>query len=227
MDEPMQGAVQRGEVRAGPAVAGSGRDRPDQGPGTDRGPGPGRGLPPRQWGHGRHGEGGRRGAMVIRIPQGPTYGWRRSGRWQRLAIGAGKADLLRVTAAQGLLKSSVQVTVQQDLPAQSAVLLSVIGGFLALRELQPRSTPAPRSAGSSPPAPDSGVDVTSRVDRRSSRRARTRRGPAACLDQVVGGSRRPDHGVWGTSKAALSRYDGTLVPVSRKRGQPVNEGDTS
>jgi hypothetical protein len=27
MDEPMQGAVQRGEVRAGPAVAGSGRDR--------------------------------------------------------------------------------------------------------------------------------------------------------------------------------------------------------
>jgi hypothetical protein len=70
MDEPMQGAVQRGEVRAGPAVAGSGRDRPDQGPGTDRGPGPGRGLPPRQWGHGRHGEGGRRGAMVIRIPRG-------------------------------------------------------------------------------------------------------------------------------------------------------------
>jgi hypothetical protein len=81
-------------------------------------------------------EGGPRGAMVIRIPQGPAYGWRRRGRWQRWAIGAGQADLLRVTAAQGLLKSWVQVTVQQDLPAQAAVLLSVIGGFLALRELQ-------------------------------------------------------------------------------------------
>jgi hypothetical protein len=81
-------------------------------------------------------EGGRRGAMVIRIPQGPAYVWRRSGRWQRWAIGAGQDDLLRVTAAQGFLKSWVQVTVYQDLPEQAAVLLSVIGGFLALRELQ-------------------------------------------------------------------------------------------
>jgi hypothetical protein len=81
-------------------------------------------------------EGSRRGAMVIRIPQGPAYGWRRSGRWQRWAIGAGQDDLLRVTAAQGFLKSWVQVTVQQDLPAQAAVLLSMVGGFLALRELQ-------------------------------------------------------------------------------------------
>jgi hypothetical protein len=81
-------------------------------------------------------EGGRRRAMVIRIPHGPAFGWRRSGRWQGWAIGAGEVDLLGVTAAQGLLKSWVQVTVQQDLPAQAAVLLSVIGGFLALRELQ-------------------------------------------------------------------------------------------
>jgi hypothetical protein len=81
-------------------------------------------------------EGGRRGAMVIRIPQGPTYGWRRSGRWQRWTTGAGQDDLLRFTAAQGFLKSWVQITVQQDLPEQTAVLLSVIGGFLALRELQ-------------------------------------------------------------------------------------------
>ena len=81
-------------------------------------------------------EGGRRGAMAIRIPQGPAYGWRRSGRWQRWTIGVGQADLLGVTAAQGFLKSWVQITVQQDLPAQAAALLSMIGGFLALRELQ-------------------------------------------------------------------------------------------
>jgi hypothetical protein len=81
-------------------------------------------------------KGGRLGAVVIRIPQGPTYGWRRSGPWHRWTIGFGQADLLGVTAAQGLLRSWVRITVQQDLPEQAAVLLSVVGGFLALRELQ-------------------------------------------------------------------------------------------
>jgi hypothetical protein len=80
-------------------------------------------------------EGGRRGAMAIRTLQRP-YGWHRSGRWNGWAIGAGEADLLRFTATQGFLKSGVRITVQQDLPEQAAVLLSVIGGFLALRELQ-------------------------------------------------------------------------------------------
>jgi hypothetical protein len=81
-------------------------------------------------------ESGRRRAMVIRTAQGPPLAWRRSGRWHRWMIGVGQADLLGVTAAQGFLKSWVQITVQQDLPEQAAVLLSVIGGFLALRELQ-------------------------------------------------------------------------------------------
>jgi hypothetical protein len=81
-------------------------------------------------------EGDRRRVMVIRTAQGPVYGWRRSGRWQRWTIEVGQADLLRFTAAQGLLKSWVQITAQQDLPEPAAVLLSLIGGFLALRELQ-------------------------------------------------------------------------------------------
>ncbi|MET0478168.1 MAG: hypothetical protein ABW222_09465 [Actinomycetota bacterium] len=81
-------------------------------------------------------EGGSRGTMVIRTAQGPAYGWRRSGRGHRWTIGVGQADLLRLTAAQGFLKSWVQISVQQDLPGEAAVLLSVIGGFLALRELQ-------------------------------------------------------------------------------------------
>jgi hypothetical protein len=82
-------------------------------------------------------EGGRRGTMVIGTAQGPAYGWRRSGRWQRRwTIAAGEADLLGFTAAQGFLTSWVQITVQQDLPEQAAVLLCLIGGFLALRELQ-------------------------------------------------------------------------------------------
>jgi hypothetical protein len=81
-------------------------------------------------------EGGSRGTMVIRTAQGPAYGWRRSGRGHRWTIGVGQADLLRLTAAQGFLKSWVQISVQQDLPGEAAVLLSVIGGFLALCELQ-------------------------------------------------------------------------------------------
>jgi hypothetical protein len=81
-------------------------------------------------------ERGRRGTMVIRTAQGPAYGWRRSGRWHRWTIGVGEADLLGFAAAQGFLKSWVQITAQQDLPEPVAVLLSVIGGFLALRELQ-------------------------------------------------------------------------------------------
>ena len=80
---------------------------------------------------------GRGGTMVIRTPQGPAHSWRRRGRWQRRwTIGVGEADLLGFTAAQGFLKSWVQITAQQDLPEPVAVLLSVIGGFLALPELQ-------------------------------------------------------------------------------------------
>ena len=82
-------------------------------------------------------EGSRRGTMVIRTAQGPAYRWRRSGRWQRRwTIGVGEVDLMGLTAAQGFLTSWVQITIQQDLPEQAAVLLSVIGGFLVLRELQ-------------------------------------------------------------------------------------------
>jgi hypothetical protein len=82
-------------------------------------------------------EPGRGRTMVIRTTQGPALGWRRSGRWQRRwTIGAGEADLLHLTAAQGFLKSWVQITARQDLPEPAAVLVSVLGGFLALRDLQ-------------------------------------------------------------------------------------------
>jgi hypothetical protein len=79
---------------------------------------------------------GRGRTMVIRTLQRPAYGWRRSGRWNGWTIGVGETDLLRFTAAQGFLTSWVQITVEQDLPEPVALLLSLIGGFLALRELQ-------------------------------------------------------------------------------------------
>jgi hypothetical protein len=49
---------------------------------------------------------------------------------------AGEAELLRFTGAQGLLRSSVRITAHQDLPGPAGMVLCVIGGFLALRELQ-------------------------------------------------------------------------------------------
>ena len=73
---------------------------------------------------------------MIRTPQAPAQNWRRRGRWRRWTIGVGETDLLRFTAAQEFLTSWVQITVEQDLPEPVAVLLSLIGGFLALRELQ-------------------------------------------------------------------------------------------
>jgi hypothetical protein len=41
-----------------------------------------------------------------------------------------------VTAAHRLLEASVLITAQRSLPEPTAVLLSLLGGFLALRSLQ-------------------------------------------------------------------------------------------
>jgi hypothetical protein len=77
-----------------------------------------------------------RGAAVIRTVQGPALGWRRTGQRRGWAIDDGEATLLRVAAVQGLLRSSVRITAQQKIPEQTAVLLCLIGAFLALRSLQ-------------------------------------------------------------------------------------------
>jgi hypothetical protein len=78
----------------------------------------------------------RMGAAVIRTVQGPALEWRRSGRWHRWAIEDGEAALLRFAAVQGLLRSSVRIMVQHEIPERTAVLLCLIGGFLALRKRQ-------------------------------------------------------------------------------------------
>jgi hypothetical protein len=51
-------------------------------------------------------------------------------------IGSGETNLLSLTAVQGLMKSSVRITAQQDIPEPAGMLLCLIGGFLALQELQ-------------------------------------------------------------------------------------------
>jgi hypothetical protein len=78
---------------------------------------------------------GRGGARLIRTGGSTTTGWRRTG-WHRWAIRSGDGDLLGFTVVQGLLRSSVRVTAHQDLPEPDGMLFCLIGGFLALRELQ-------------------------------------------------------------------------------------------
>jgi hypothetical protein len=75
------------------------------------------------------------GVAVIRTVQGPMLRWRRVGRWHRWAMEDGEVALLRFVAAHGLLRSSVRITAQRDIPEPTAVLLCLIGGFLALRAL--------------------------------------------------------------------------------------------
>jgi hypothetical protein len=58
------------------------------------------------------------------------------GRWHRWAIEGGDGVLLDFTAHQGLIRSSVRITARQELPEPDGLLLCVIGGFLALRNLQ-------------------------------------------------------------------------------------------
>lgn len=49
---------------------------------------------------------------------------------------ARRRPLLRVAATQELLRASLRITVQQAMPERSVELLCLLGGFLALRELQ-------------------------------------------------------------------------------------------
>jgi hypothetical protein len=77
-----------------------------------------------------------RGPAVVRVAGAPALGWRRAGPGHRWVVDGDGGDLLRVAATQGLLRASVRITVQRAMPGRSAELLCLLGGFLALRELQ-------------------------------------------------------------------------------------------
>jgi len=76
------------------------------------------------------------GAAVIHLADGPALRWRRAGRRNRWAIDDGGASLLQFSAAHGLLRSSVRITLHRELSEPVAVLLCLVGGFLSLRSLQ-------------------------------------------------------------------------------------------
>lgn len=76
------------------------------------------------------------GGAVIRAVEGRPLRWERTGRGNRWALSEGEAVLLSFAASQGLLKSSVRIAVDRVMPEEAVVLLCLIGGFLALEELQ-------------------------------------------------------------------------------------------
>ena len=77
-----------------------------------------------------------RGGSVIHTTGGQALRWERTARRNHWAIREHGQTLLVIAASQGLLRSSVQISVEQTMPEQTAVLLSLIAGYLALSELQ-------------------------------------------------------------------------------------------
>src|SRR5215469_9914206 len=77
-----------------------------------------------------------RGGSVIHTVEGHALRWEKTARGNHWAIRDQDGTLLVIAAFQGLLRSSVHISVEQTMPEQTAVLLCLIGGYLALSELQ-------------------------------------------------------------------------------------------
>ena len=78
----------------------------------------------------------RRGGSIIHAIEGHALRWEKTARRNRWAIRERGEALLSVTASQGLLRSSVRMVVERTMPEETAMLLCLIGGYLALSELQ-------------------------------------------------------------------------------------------
>jgi hypothetical protein len=77
-----------------------------------------------------------RGRSVIHTAEGHALRWERTARRNHWAVCEQDQTLLAFAASQGLLRSSVNIGVEQTMPEQTAVLVCLIGGYLALSELQ-------------------------------------------------------------------------------------------
>ena len=77
-----------------------------------------------------------RGGPVIHAARGHTLRWDKTARANHWAMRDQDGTVLTVAAVQGLLRSSVQISAERTMPEPTAVLLGLIGGYLALSELQ-------------------------------------------------------------------------------------------
>ena len=86
-----------------------------------------------------------RGGPVIRA-EGHALRWEKTARGNRWAMRDQDGTVLGIAAFQGLLRSSAQISVERAMPEQTAVLLCLIGGYLALSELQHKADLAAATA---------------------------------------------------------------------------------
>jgi hypothetical protein len=77
-----------------------------------------------------------RGGSVIHASEGHALRWEKTARRNHWTMREQTGTVLSVAASQGLLRSAVQISVERTMPEQTAVLLCLIGGYLALSELR-------------------------------------------------------------------------------------------
>ena len=77
-----------------------------------------------------------RGGSVIHAIEGHPLRWEKTARGNRWAIREQGEALFSVSASQGLLRSSVRIVVERTMPEETAVLLCLVGGYLALSQLR-------------------------------------------------------------------------------------------
>jgi len=77
-----------------------------------------------------------RGGSVIHTVEGRALRWEKTARGNRWAMRDQDETVLVIAASQGLLRSSAQISMERAMPEHTAVLLCLIGGYLALSELQ-------------------------------------------------------------------------------------------
>jgi hypothetical protein len=87
-----------------------------------------------------------RGGSVIHTIEGHALRWDKTTRRNHWAIRDQDRTVLVFAASQGLLRSSVHISTEQTMPEQTAVLLCLIGGYLALSELQHKADLAAATA---------------------------------------------------------------------------------
>ncbi len=77
-----------------------------------------------------------RGGAVIHAIEGHALRWEKTSRGNHWAIRDQDEPWLVIAAFRGLLRASVHISVERTMPEETAVLLCLIGGYLALSELQ-------------------------------------------------------------------------------------------
>ena len=76
------------------------------------------------------------GGSVIHVIEGHALRWEKAARGNHWAMRDQNGTLLAIAAFHGLLRSSVQISVERTMPEETVVLLCLVGGYLALSELQ-------------------------------------------------------------------------------------------